>query len=206
MIRPLWCLPRHHRGMCTGSCAGNDCERVEQVAGAAGESVQPCPQQHIPGGEPSEHLTQLCPVRLRAADDFPIHLDRPCGGQYRNLRLDALAIWRDSCRALDHALMMHIAFAQRKPNEISSSLRAKLVIFAQAGQADRAEVIAHAAGVHDTSTVTHRCSTRHTDALCATLQAIVWSARASSIEDATGHHACRGMHVGISNLRSFWAS
>ena len=103
----------------------------EQVAGAAGEAVQPCPRQPIPGGEPSEHLTQRCPVCLRAADDVPIHLDRPCGGQYRNLRLDVLAIWRDACIAIDHALMMHIAFAQRKPNEISSSLRAKLVIFAQ---------------------------------------------------------------------------
>jgi hypothetical protein len=30
------------------SCAGNDCERVEQVAGAAGEAVQPCPQQTGP--------------------------------------------------------------------------------------------------------------------------------------------------------------
>src|SRR4029453_5494716 len=71
--------------------------------------------------------------------------------------------------------------------------RATVVIFAQAGQPDMAEGVAHAAGVHDTSTVTHRCSTRHTDAIFATIQAIVWSARASSVEDATGHHACRGM-------------
>ena len=81
MTRPLWCLPRHHQGRGPGAYAGNDCQRVEQVAGATGESVQPCPQQHVPGDEPSEHLTQRCPVRLRAADDVPIHLDRPCGRQ-----------------------------------------------------------------------------------------------------------------------------
>ena len=56
MTRPLWCLPRHHQGRGPGAYAGNDCQRVEQVAGATGESVQPCPQQHVPGGEPSEPL------------------------------------------------------------------------------------------------------------------------------------------------------
>jgi len=53
---------------------------------------------------------------------------------------------------------------------------AKIVIFAQAGQAHMAEALAHAAGVHDTSTVTHRGYTRHTAALCATLQASAWRA------------------------------
>jgi hypothetical protein len=37
----------------------------------------------------------------------------------------------------------------------SVRFRAKLVIFAQAGQADMAEGLAHAGGVHDASTVTH---------------------------------------------------
>ena len=45
-------------------------------------------------------------------------------------------------------------------------------IFAQAGQVDMAEALTHAAGVHDTSTVTHRDRTRHTDVLFATIQAI----------------------------------
>src|SRR5262249_3011030 len=41
-----------------GSFAGNSGERVEQVAGAAGEAVQPRYQQHVPGGEPREHVAQ----------------------------------------------------------------------------------------------------------------------------------------------------
>jgi hypothetical protein len=53
---------------------------------------------------------------------------------------------------------------------------AKLVIFAQVGQAHMAEALAHAAGVHDTSTVTHRGRTLHTGALFATIQASAWSA------------------------------
>ena len=53
---------------------------------------------------------------------------------------------------------------------------AKMVIFAQAGQAHKAEALAHAAGVHDTRTVMPRCRTRHTDALFVTIQAMAWRA------------------------------
>jgi hypothetical protein len=52
------------------------------------------------------------------------------------------------------------------------SLCAQLVIFAQGRHADIPEAMAYAAGVHDTRTVTHRCRTRHTRALSATIQAI----------------------------------
>jgi hypothetical protein len=107
------------KGGALGASAGKDCQRVAQGAGATGASVQPCPQQHVPGDEPSEPLTQRCPVRLRAADDVPIHLDRPCGRPCRHRRLDALAIWRDACIPVDHALLMHISLVHRKPKEIS---------------------------------------------------------------------------------------
>jgi hypothetical protein len=52
---------------------------------------------------------------------------------------------------------------------------AKLVIFAQADR-QRWQKLGHAVGVHDTSTVTYRGRTRHTDALCATIQASAWRA------------------------------
>ena len=53
---------------------------------------------------------------------------------------------------------------------------AKIVIFAPAGQAKMAEALAHATGVHDTSTVTYRGRTRHIDTLFATIQASAWRA------------------------------
>ena len=58
----------------------------------------------------------------------------------------------------------------------NSGFRAKLVIFAQAEQADMTEATAYTDGVHDRSTVTHRCRRRRTDALFATIQASAWSA------------------------------
>jgi len=68
-------------------------------------------------------------------------------------------------------------FRTKEAQEIQpGSCPAKLVIFAQAGQAHMAEALASAAGVHDTRTGTQRGHTRHTDALCATLQASAWSA------------------------------
>jgi len=62
------------------------------------------------------------------------------------------------------------------PGNQRVSFCAKLVIFAQAGQANMAEATAYADGVHDPSTVTHRCRMRHTRALFATIQAIAKSA------------------------------
>jgi hypothetical protein len=71
-------------------------ERVEQVARAAGEAVQPRYQQHVTGGEPGEHLAQLCAVRFSTARDFTVHFARTRGSQCRDLRLDALPIGGDS--------------------------------------------------------------------------------------------------------------
>ena len=45
--------------------------------------------------------------------------NRPCGSQCRDLRLDALAVCGYSRIAVDHAPIMHISFAQRKPHGIS---------------------------------------------------------------------------------------
>ena len=60
--------------------------------------------------------------------------------------------------------------------------------------------MAHVQRVHDARMGTHRGRTRHTAALFVTIEAFTWSACASSVEDTTGPHACRGMDMGIPYL------
>jgi hypothetical protein len=78
------------QGGASGVLARDGGARVEPVAGAAGQPVKPGHQQHIPGGAPGEHLTQWHAVRLGTARDLMVDVDRPCGGQCRDWRLDAL--------------------------------------------------------------------------------------------------------------------
>src|ERR1700675_3878108 len=66
-----------------------------------------------------------------------------------------------------------------------------------------AGAMAHAQGVHYASMVTQRWSTRHTGSLFDTIKAVTCSARYSSGEASTSHHACRGMDVGRAPLAFF---
>ena len=40
----------------------------------------------------AEYLAQCNAVGLGSTRDFTVHVDHTCGGQYRDLRLDALAV------------------------------------------------------------------------------------------------------------------
>lgn len=40
----------------------------------------------------AEYLAQCSAVGLGSTRDFTVHVDRTCGGQCRDLRLDALAV------------------------------------------------------------------------------------------------------------------
>src|SRR5882724_6109963 len=63
------------RGVCPGiaqrcepgACGGDGGKRVEQVAGAAGESVQPRHHQHVSGCEPGKPLAELRTVGVGSA-------------------------------------------------------------------------------------------------------------------------------------------
>jgi hypothetical protein len=54
-----------------------------------------------------------------SARDGTVHVDHPCDGACRDLRLAALPIWAYSCRAVEHASIMHLSFAQKKRHESS---------------------------------------------------------------------------------------
>ena len=58
-------------------------------------------------------------VGFGSTRDCTVHVEHPCGGQCRDLRLDALTICGDSRIAVDHTPIMHISFAQGKGNQIN---------------------------------------------------------------------------------------
>jgi hypothetical protein len=111
--------PSIPKGFEPNAFLGDSGKRVEQVAGAAGQSVQPRHHQDVTGYKYGEHLAQLRAVGFGSARNFTIDVDRACGCQCRYLRLDALAVRGDSRLAVHHDPIMHIYFAQRKPHGIS---------------------------------------------------------------------------------------
>jgi hypothetical protein len=58
-------------------------------------------------------------VGCGSARDGTVHVDHPCGCACRDLRLAALTVSTYSRRAVDHASIMHLSFAQKKRHEIS---------------------------------------------------------------------------------------
>ena len=94
---------------------GDRVERVEQVARRARQPVKARHHQHVAGGELVERAAQLRAVGLGAAGSLAKHLLGSGGAQLLHLRVNALAVRRYSCIAVNHALLMHVISAQKKP-------------------------------------------------------------------------------------------
>jgi len=56
---------------------GDRRQRIQQVAGGAGEPVESCHHQHVAGGELVEQAAKPHPVGFGAARHFAEHLTRP---------------------------------------------------------------------------------------------------------------------------------
>src|SRR4051794_35548465 len=66
-----------------------------------------------------ERPAQLRPVGLGSARHFAEHFFGSGGGQRCNLRLDALAVRRYPCIAVDHAHILHVYSAQENEFDVS---------------------------------------------------------------------------------------
>ena len=89
-------------------------ERVEKVAGRAGEAVEPRHHEHVAVGKLAHDAAQLDAVRPRAACRLAVDLGSSGGAQLLHLRVNALAVRRYPCIAVNHRLLMHVIFAQEK--------------------------------------------------------------------------------------------
>ena len=101
----------------SGLLAGDRRERVEKIAGRARQPVEPRHHQHVAGAERVERPAKLRPVGLGSARHFAEHFFGSGGGQRCNLRLDALAVRRYPCIAVDHAHILHVYSAQVKGSD-----------------------------------------------------------------------------------------
>jgi hypothetical protein len=97
-----------------GSLAGDRRDGVQQVAGRAGEAVEPRHHQHVAGVELSEQAAELRPVGLGSARHFAEHLARPMPPQRRDLRCHALSVRRDPRIAVDHGVTLSPDFCTGK--------------------------------------------------------------------------------------------
>ena len=98
----------------SGSGLGDRVERVQQVARRSRQPVKARHRQHVALVELREGKAQLRAVAARAAGRFPKDLFGSGGLELFHLRVNALAVCRDSCIAVNHAVLMHVIFAQKK--------------------------------------------------------------------------------------------
>jgi hypothetical protein len=84
-----------------GLLLGDRRERVQQVPGRAGKTVEPGDHQHVAGGEFGDEPGQLRSVGLGSARYFAEHLARAAGTKLPGLSVDALAAGRDASVAVN---------------------------------------------------------------------------------------------------------
>ena len=78
-------------------------EDVQKVARRSRQPVKARDHKHVVGGDLGERAAQQCPLGLRTASCLPENLPGSSGAQLLHLRVDALAVGRDSCVAVNHA-------------------------------------------------------------------------------------------------------
>jgi hypothetical protein len=93
---------------------------VKQIAGGARQPVKPRHRHHVARGEGVQQPAQLGAVSLGPARHFPKHFLASGLGQLARLRLDALAVRRYPCIAVNHAPIMHWIYATKKLNPFSA--------------------------------------------------------------------------------------
>jgi len=97
-----------------GLLAGDRRQGVQQVAGRAGQPVESRHGHHVARGERVEQPAKLGAVGLHPARHFPKHLHASGGGELPRLRVNALAVGRDSCIPVNHEVIMHRISAPEK--------------------------------------------------------------------------------------------
>ena len=75
-----------------GSLGGDAGEGVQQVAGRAGQAVEPRHHQHVIGVELVERAAELGAVGLGSARHLAEHLARASGPELAHLGVNALAV------------------------------------------------------------------------------------------------------------------
>jgi hypothetical protein len=79
-----------------GFLLGDRGERVQQVAGRAGEAVEPRHHDHVASGDFGEQPAKLRSVNRHAARHFAKHLARANGAKLPGLRVNTLSAGRDA--------------------------------------------------------------------------------------------------------------
>jgi hypothetical protein len=99
------CVPERAEA---GFLLGDRRERVQQVAGRAGEAIEPRHHYHVAGGEFGDKPAQLRPVGLGPARHLAEHLARAGGAELPGLSVNALAAGRDAGIAINR----HMGFRE----------------------------------------------------------------------------------------------
>ena len=90
-------------------------EGVQQVAGRAGQAVEPGHHEHVAGGELGEHPAELRPVGLGSARGLAEHLAGAGRPELAHLGVNALAVGRNSCIPVNHGVQSAPIYATEKP-------------------------------------------------------------------------------------------
>ena len=98
-----------------GTLAGDGGQRVQEVTSRARQPVKPRHRHHVARVVCVEDPSKLGAVGLRAACHFLKNLLAADGGELTRLRVNTLAVCRDSCVAVNHAFIVHQIFAPEKP-------------------------------------------------------------------------------------------
>jgi hypothetical protein len=94
---------------------GDRRQRVQKIAGRAGKPLKPRHHQHVAIGKLVESAAQLGALGLRAACGFLKYLLGSGGAQLLHLRVEALAVGRYLCIAVNHARILLLYSAPGKP-------------------------------------------------------------------------------------------
>ncbi|VTZ51613.1 hypothetical protein MPC4_400014 [Methylocella tundrae] len=95
--------------------AGDCRQRVQEVARRARQPVEARHGQNVAPGNLADDAAQLGAVSFRAARRFPEDLLGSGGAQLLDLRVEALAVRRYPCIAINHRPLMHLIYATKKP-------------------------------------------------------------------------------------------